>query len=101
VSAETNSAAPLRRALICAAAVAWSLAATAQADDAPPKQSSAPAAAQKKPDPRDQIVCREEQEIGSLISRKRVCHTKREWDQISADARQQLDANQVSQSLPR
>jgi hypothetical protein len=96
-------AARRRRVLACAALAAWGLAAAAQAGDPPPpQQSSQPAADQpKKPDPQDRIICREDTETGSRIKRNRICHTKREWDQIAEDARRSLDGNQVSQQLPR
>lgn len=36
-----------------------------------------------KPDSGEKLVCKRVQEIGKLASRKRVCLTPAEWDQVS------------------
>ena len=78
----------------------WGLAMAAQAGDPPPPapqqpadaHSSAPAATQPgKPDPNDRLICRDDEETGSRLHSSRVCHTKRQWDQIAKDAQDTLD----------
>jgi hypothetical protein len=69
--------------------------AVAQAGDPPPaNQGQAQAVSSKpaKPNPQDREICREEKVTGSILSGKRVCHTKREWDQMEQDAKDWLDA---------
>jgi hypothetical protein len=88
-----------------AATVVWGLAATVQAGDPPPPpQSGQPAAdAPKKPDAQERMICREDTDLGSRVSRHRVCHTKREWDQIDRDAQDILDnsPNRSGTTTPR
>lgn len=43
-------------------------------------QTKAPTA---KPEAGEKLVCKRLQEIGKLASRKRVCLTPAEWDQVS------------------
>ena len=40
------------------------------------------------PDPDDRVVCRVYDVTGSLARKKRICHTTREWRQMSQDARE-------------
>ncbi|MEJ1969818.1 MAG: hypothetical protein WDN03_14455 [Rhizomicrobium sp.] len=43
----------------------------------------------------DDVLCHEDRVTGSLFS-KRVCHTRREWDQLSLQAKEVMDrANTV------
>ncbi len=67
-------------------ATAW-LALLATPGLADPSSTSAPA---QQPDPNDRVICKEQEETGSLLPGKRICHTKGEWDQISHDSQQSL-----------
>ena len=42
-----------------------------------------PKAPADKPEAAEKLVCKRIQEIGKLASRKRVCLTPAEWDQVS------------------
>jgi hypothetical protein len=66
---------------------------------------AAPAAAQEKPavqaqaqaDPASDLVCRRVEETGSLVKKKkRVCHTRAEWDRIAAMSRDAMGQGQMS-----
>lgn len=57
--------------------------AAAQTTDSAQGQNSQPAKAK--------LICEKEQETGSRLGGKRVCHTKEEWDQIRAETRQNLE----------
>jgi hypothetical protein len=95
-----------RRAL--AAALSLALAATfapqAAADQTerpPPAQSSDNAqqntTAQDKPAPGspDEVVCRKEEAgTGSRLGRRKVCMTRREWDEIARDSQTALRQSQ-------
>lgn len=37
------------------------------------------------------LICETEQETGSRLGGKRVCHTAEEWEQIRAETRQNLE----------
>lgn len=50
-----------------------------------------PAAANTEIDPLDKIKCRREIETGSLVKAKKICHTMRQWNRISDDARADTD----------
>jgi hypothetical protein len=85
--------------LVAAVALSGALgfAATAfAADDAPPPKTSAagPHAddGRKKDDP-DRIICKSPDVTGSRLPGKKICHTKREWDDISEEARKLMDLN--------
>lgn len=77
----------------------WGAAMAAQAGDQPPQpspadaHSSAPAVAKTdKPDPEDRVICRElEAPTGSRLGAKRVCHTQRQWKQMSQDGQDFLN----------
>jgi hypothetical protein len=51
--------------------------------------TAAPAAPAKPPKPNrdDQVVCKSQPEPGSRLGGKTVCMTRREWEQMSDDAR--------------
>lgn len=90
-------------AALAAGVMLFGLAAAAQAAD-PPAAAQQPAAADAhsgapaasppaKPDPQERVICREEEVTGTLLGGKRVCHTKRQWDQIERDADGMLDSH--------
>ncbi len=41
--------------------------------------------------PPEKLTCRRYAEIGSLVKKKRVCHTAAEWKQIDSAAQRNLD----------
>ena len=43
----------------------------------------------------NQIVCRSETDIGSRVSRRRVCRTRAEWKQLQAASRDTVDRVQL------
>lgn len=49
-------------------------------------------------DDKDKIVCRREVETGSIAKRKKVCHSKREWEALAARSREAMDQGQMSGS---
>jgi len=58
----------------------------ATATPAPAAAAATPAA----PDDGDAVTCRYEKSTGSLFS-KRICHTQREWKQMSTDSHELMD----------
>lgn len=48
-----------------------------------------------KKDP-NRVICEKQEELGSRLSAKRVCHTAAEWDAIRQEARQNLDKAQTN-----
>ena len=71
-------------AILCVAAAASAGLAQALAD--PPATKTR----EIRGDP-EQIVCRSEQEIGSRVSRRRVCRTRAEWAELQAQQRDVVD----------
>lgn len=61
------------------------------ADEAAPAQ---PAAAAPKAE--SKLICRKETETGSILKKRRVCYTKRQWDQASAASRDSMTQGQMS-----
>ena len=75
---------------------AWS----AMAADPPPPQSQPQPQAQAqtppaRPDPGQVTICRDENVTGSLVSRKRVCKTKREWDEQAEQTEQAIEQGKI------
>lgn len=78
----------------------------AMGQTAPAAPSSTAASGQPaKPsaDPGDKVICHyEEGDTGSLLNgRTKVCHTKREWDQMNKDARAVVDSRVDQASRPK
>jgi|SRR6478735_1993298 hypothetical protein len=72
--------------ILLAAAAAFAVSAPALAgDDADAQASSGQAA------PTEKKICRTETVTGSLVSKRRICLTKAEWDKLSADSRHSMD----------
>ncbi|HXC57493.1 MAG TPA: hypothetical protein VNU97_19495 [Rhizomicrobium sp.] len=70
---------------------AFVAAASAQTAPATPPAPVAPAPVAAAPTDNDDVVsCRYEKTIGSLFA-KRVCHTQREWHQMTTDSRNLMD----------
>jgi hypothetical protein len=62
-------------------------------------QTSAPAQPQTAAvDDKDKVVCRREVETGSIAKRKKICHTKREWEALAQRSREAFDQGQMSGS---
>ena len=79
----------MNKALVFAATLvsAVAVAATAQTTAAP---------AETKDGVENKMVCRNIQEIGSRLSRRRVCRTKLEWDEIDMQTRQTVERVQYN-----
>jgi hypothetical protein len=79
----------------CAAAIgalSFGLAAYAADDPASTPKASATTGAPKGKDDPDRVICKGQQVTGSAIPKAKVCHTKREWDEISEQSRQMMDS---------
>jgi hypothetical protein len=80
-----------------AAAAAWAGDDQTNAAGKPEASTPAPqtktAAAQ---DPGDQVVCMEYGQGASRIPGKKVCHTRRVWDQLTQNAREDTESLQRS-----
>lgn len=53
--------------------------------------SSPPTASATTPDPAERLICRKQEVIGSLIAKKRVCATARNWERNEALAKEHLE----------
>ena len=71
------------------------LAVPALAIAAQPQSENAP---EKASDPLDRTVCKKFLETGSLVKGKRVCKTKREWEQEREALRQVSNINSCGAS---
>jgi hypothetical protein len=80
--------------LLAASAIGFS----AIAADAPQTPSAKSSTA--KPEDLDKVICRGEPDTGTRLPAKKTCHTKREWNTISENARQQMDANATHANNP-
>jgi hypothetical protein len=73
----------------------WGAAMAAQAGDQAPQQQPAAdthSVTPAKPDPDDKIICRDEDApTGSRLGSKHVCHTRREWKQMTQDGQDMLN----------
>jgi hypothetical protein len=89
----------IRPTVWAAASVAVLAAWGAAAEPQPPAQGQAPsppaASRPAKPDPGQVVVCRDEQVTGSIVSRKRVCKTRREWDEQAQETQRILEQDKV------
>jgi hypothetical protein len=43
----------------------------------------------------NQVICRTEGEIGSRLSRRRICRTRSEWAELEQQTRQTVDRTQT------
>ncbi len=89
-----------KSAWLAVASIATAFAATAAMADpapasAPQGQPAAPAARPAKPDPGQVVSCRDESVTGSIINRKRVCKTKREWDEEAMLTERKLEEDRI------
>ena len=60
-------------------------------------ETPAPAPAAAKPDRSEEIVCRKDKVIGSLISTKKTCHSRAQWAYID-DTNQAFSRDLVDQT---
>lgn len=49
--------------------------------------ASAPAQRKAAADDKDKLICKRDTETGSLVAKKRQCHTRKDWDRIAEAAR--------------
>lgn len=58
-------------------------------------QTSPPAVAPSTQSDPNHVVCRAGQKpVGSMLPGPRICHTKREWDDLTEQSRRNLEMNQ-------
>ena len=81
-------AAGLAASVVCSSAQAQTTLSPASPAVAPAGTSTSPTPAATDND--DVVSCRYEKTTGSLFS-KRICHTQREWKQMSTDAKDMLN----------
>jgi len=56
---------------------------------------TSPAAAPSAQNNRNHVICRTGQKpVGSMLPGPRICHTKREWDDLTEQSRRNLEMNQ-------
>lgn len=80
----------MKFATVMVACAALSMPAVVLADAAPATPSTSAPAAAKVPD-RDKIICKVQEETGSLIAKKKVCMTAADWKQKAFASGQWLD----------
>jgi|KBSSwiStaDraftv2_1062776.scaffolds.fasta_scaffold01249_17 hypothetical protein len=56
--------------------------------------STAPAPAQTTAPNKSALICENEEDTGSRVSRKRVCHTAEEWQSLKAQSRDAIEKYQ-------
>ena len=44
------------------------------------------------------VICRKEAETGSILKKRRVCYTKRQWEQVGQASRDAMTQGQMSGS---
>jgi hypothetical protein len=77
--------------LIIAAMAATAVATPVMAQDKPAVQTAAPT------DPGSEMLCRRIEETGQLVKKKKkVCHTRAEWDRIAGMSRDAMGQGQMS-----
>ena len=57
-------------------------------------QNTTPAPPQKTSPANPKLICETEQEIGSRLGRKRVCHTAEEWQRLRMETRDAIEKYQ-------
>jgi hypothetical protein len=77
----------LKSLLIVLSSVALVAPAAAQSG---PTDPAAPSSQSKLKDP-NHVICEKQEEIGSRLGAKRICHTAAEWQQIRQQNREQVD----------
>lgn len=58
------------------------------------QSASAPAKPQTAQSEKPKLICETQNETGSRVDRKRVCHTAAEWQQIKAESRDAIEKYQ-------
>lgn len=69
--------------------LAWAALAAPSAAQNPTDQASPPLT-QKAKDP-NRMICEKQEEIGSRLGGKKVCHTAAEWQELRRQNREQID----------
>ena len=57
-------------------------------------QNATPAPPQNANPAKPKLICETEEDIGSRLGRKRVCHTAAEWQQIKSESRDAIEKYQ-------
>ncbi|MDQ4088592.1 MAG: hypothetical protein M3177_11385 [Pseudomonadota bacterium] len=76
----------MNKALVFAATLVSAVAVAATAQPA-----ATTAAPEEKPAAEEKTICRNVSEVGSRLSRRRVCATKAQWDEMNAQNRLAVD----------
>jgi len=84
----------MKKYLFCAALL---LSGAASAQSGSP--ASSPNGAGARGDP-NQMICRSVREIGSMLSRSRVCKTRAQWEEDRRLMRQNIDQSQTNRRGP-
>jgi hypothetical protein len=53
---------------------------------------------QAQPAEQSKVICRKETETGSILKKRRVCYTKRQWEQAGQASRDSMTQGQMSGS---
>ena len=61
-------------------------------------QNTTPAPAQNANPAKPKLICESEQDIGSRLGRKRICHTAEEWQRIKSETRDAIEKFQQQQT---
>ena len=61
-------------------------------------QPTAPQAPQAEQAEQSKVICRKEAETGSILKKRRVCYTKRQWEQAGQASRDAMTQGQMSGS---
>jgi len=57
-------------------------------------QNTTPAPPQKANPAKPKLICETEEDIGSRLGHKRVCHTAEQWQQMKAESRDAIEKYQ-------
>ena len=71
-----------------------SLSAAALVVASPAFSQNAASAPQNANPAKPKLICETEEDIGSRLGRKRVCHTAEQWQQIKAESRDAIEKYQ-------
>jgi hypothetical protein len=87
------------RTILASALVLTSLASAAQSRAAVSDSAGAPAAA--KPNAADRVICKDIEEIGSRLARKRICMTALQWKEQQEMDRDNAADQQQRATIPQ
>ena len=59
-----------------------------------------PTSATRGLQPGSEMICRRQEDTGSRLGGRRMCHTRQEWEQISNEARNDIDRASQTVIIP-